>query len=766
MSAYVARATLRFAITAALASGAPALTPVHAAESPQVDGGIEQVVVTARRREESLQDVPVAITALTGDQLLEQNVRTLEDMTAYAPNIKVNAGRATSSTINAYIRGVGQNDPLWGFEPGVGVYLDDVYIARPQGALLDVYDVDRIEILRGPQGTLYGKNTIAGAIKYVTRDIASEDPAFNVSATGGSYNQRDLKVSGSAPVVAEHVYLGAAVAWLQRDGYGEIRDDGAPRLYNHVGQDVSDKDVLAARVNATFVWGEDSKLRLLGDLIQDDSNAAGGQRLNNLLQPALDDRYDQRTDMPVDQDKFETKGVAATYTQSLTDTLDFKLVGAYREGEGRQFIDFEELNANIFQVPAMYGDDQTSGEMQFTYTGERLKGVAGVYYFTGTAFGAFDASLGANPPPLGPLTSLTRGSVDTDSLAVYFDTTWTLTDRLNMNVGARWNEDEKKATVFVQQYLGRLAPNQTLFDQNNVPAGFVPLGPPQSNYTESRTFSDVSPRLGFDYQITDGVMGYVSYAQGFKSGGFDMRGNERAFPGTREGYDSETADNYEIGVKSTLLDDTLQLNLTAFYTPYEDVQVTVQEFQNVAGVPTNVTAVLNAGEQLNQGVELEALWRPVRGLSLALNVGWLDAEFEEFLTACTPPQPGCRVDVSSVNEPINSPEWTTFFGASYEWELGAGNLNAHLGYQYRSDTKVANTIASVTDQDAYDILDLGVAYTTASESWRFALEGKNVLDEEYRVAGYDFGRIGAPHVSQIGFYGPPRTVAVTATYRY
>jgi iron complex outermembrane receptor protein len=769
MSAVAHRAVLRATIATILASSMPALSPALAADEAQATG-IEQVVVTARRREESLQDVPVAITALTADQLQQQNVRTLEDMTAYAPNIKVNAGRATTSTINAYIRGVGQNDPLWGFEPGVGIYIDDVYIARPQGALLDVYDVDRIEVLRGPQGTLYGKNTIAGAIKYVTRDIATEDPALSISATGGSYNQADLKVSGSMPVVAEHVYLGAAVAYLQRDGYGEIVDDGRPRLYNHVGEDVSDKDVFAARANATFLWGESSKLRILADTIRDHSNAAGGQRLNNLVQPALDDRYDQRTDMPVDKDQFITKGVAATYTQALTDTLDLKVVGAYREGDGRQFIDFEEMNFNIFQVPAQYGDDQTTGEIQLTYTSDLVKGVGGLYYFDGNAHGAFDASLGSNPAPLGPLTSLTKGSVDTESIAAYVDTTWTLTERLNLNVGARWNQDDKTATVFVQQYLGLLAPDQTLFDPNNVPAGFTPLGLPQSNYTASRTFSDVSPRLGFDWKATDDLLAYVSYSQGFKSGGFDMRGNATAFPGTKDGYDSETADNYEAGIKSTWLDDTLQLNLTAFYTPYQDVQVTVQEFQLVNGVPTNVTAVLNAGKQLNQGVELESLWQPLQGLTLALNVGYLDAKFEEFRTACPAPNLGQVCDVSALNSPINSPEWTTFFGATYEWSLGAGDVGLHLGYQYRSDTKVANTVASITDQDAYDILDVGVSYTTASRAWRFAVEGKNVLDEEYRVAGYDFGRIvngvNVAHVSQIGFYGAPRTVAVTATYKY
>src|ERR1043165_9918640 len=366
MSIHTSRAAIRLALAAVAACSLPVSEPVVAADAGAEVNGIEQIVVTARRREENLQNVPVAITALTSDQLLEQNVRTLEDMTAYAPNIKVNAGRATTSTINAYIRGVGQKDPLWGFEPGVGIYMDDVYIARPQGALLDVYDVERIEVLRGPQGTLYGKNTIAGAIKYVTRDIATEDPDFNVTATGGSYNQRDIKVGGSAPVVADHVYLGAAVAYLQRDGYGELVDDGQPRAFNRVGQNVSDKDVLAARANATFLWGESSKLRVRADTIQDNSNAAGGQRMNSIGALPLHDRYDQRTDMPVDKDRFIAKGIAATYTQGLSDALDLKLVAAYREGDGRQFIDFEELNANLFQVPAQYSDNQASGEAQLT----------------------------------------------------------------------------------------------------------------------------------------------------------------------------------------------------------------------------------------------------------------------------------------------------------------------------------------------------------------------------------------------------------------
>ncbi len=196
-------------------SGTAAVPP--GAES----GTIQEVVVTARRFAEDLQNVPIAVTALSASTMQTQEVTNLQDLNSFVPNMKIAADRATSSTINVYIRGVGQSDPLWGFEPGVGVYIDDVYLARPQAALLDVIDVQDLEILRGPQGTLYGKNTIAGAIKYVTREI--DGPAtLTVSATGGNYGEHDEKLSFSTPVIEDHVYFGLALADLQHKGYGEV----------------------------------------------------------------------------------------------------------------------------------------------------------------------------------------------------------------------------------------------------------------------------------------------------------------------------------------------------------------------------------------------------------------------------------------------------------------------------------------------------------------------------------------------------------------
>src|ERR1700693_1408393 len=294
----------RAAVLAAVSlQAAPARAQTQPSAAPA--DGLAEIVVTARRRAENLQDVPVAVTAISAATLEQQAVTSLGDLNSFVPNLKISQDRATSSTINIYIRGVGQSDPLWGFEPGVGVYIDDVYMARPQAALLDVYDVDRLEILRGPQGTLYGKNTIAGAIKYVTRDIVGP-ASVTASVTGGNYGARDEKLSLSAPVIADHVYFGIAVADLHHDGYGHVvAQAGAnPSPYNHVGEDVSNRDVLAGRANLTILWGESSKLKIVADTTQDDSNASGGERLNNALAPSTDSRYDTRTAMPVNQDRY------------------------------------------------------------------------------------------------------------------------------------------------------------------------------------------------------------------------------------------------------------------------------------------------------------------------------------------------------------------------------------------------------------------------------------------------------------------------------
>jgi iron complex outermembrane receptor protein len=307
---------IAFGLYAFLTAGGVFAADADTARTPTSasDAGLQEVVVTARRFSEDLQSVPIAVTAIGASVIQTQDITNLEDLNSFVPNFKISADRATSSTINVYIRGVGQSDPLWGNEPGVGVYIDDVYLARPQTALLDVIDVQDLEILRGPQGTLYGKNTIAGAIKYVSRDI--DGPAtLTVSATGGNYGEHDEKLYFSTPVIDDHVYFGIALADLRHDGYGQVvAQPGAPSPY--VGQDVSNKDVLAGRANLTIKWGESSKLKITADDTLDNSNASGGQRLNNYLAPQLSNPFDMYDDMPVNRDYSHRSGESATYTQN------------------------------------------------------------------------------------------------------------------------------------------------------------------------------------------------------------------------------------------------------------------------------------------------------------------------------------------------------------------------------------------------------------------------------------------------------------------
>lgn len=721
------------------------------------DRVLEEVIVTsARRRDENIQEVPIAISYLSSDTLEDYNMLDLGDVSNLVPNSVISAGRATNSTIIAYIRGVGQNDPLWGFEPGVGVYLDDVFIARPQGALLDVYDVQSIEVLRGPQGTLYGKNTLAGAIKYTSRDIVG-DPYAKVIAEVGSYSRVDVKAAGSTPVT-DSFYIGGAVAYLSRNGYGEVVESDTPNVYNKIGEDVSNKDLLAGRLNATFLFGDNSRLKFAFDYTEDNSNARGAKRLNDNWGPPLDSRYDVRSDMPVGMESVTNWGIAGTFDTLFNDVWSMKLISSYRKNDVQSWIDFETLNAPIFQVPAEYNDDQFTAEAQFNFQTDNWAGVLGAFYFDGTACGSFDAVIGVINS-----TSLTSGCVDTKSISLYGDATWSINDQWNLSFGGRWNQDDKTASVFVAQYIGTLLPPETLFDPNNIPPGFT-LAAIQSDYTNSNTFDDFTPRLSVDYLVNDNVMAYFTFSNGFKSGGFDMRGNQAAFPDTVNGYDSETVDNYELGLKTTALDGDLIFNITAFYSDYSDVQITTQGFVEINGVPTNVTDVQNAGKQINKGVEIESMWSANEHVQLTAIMGFLNADITEFLSS-DPNNPGHIIDISDTVDPIFSPDFTGLFSAEFFWGMGGGEGYGRISYSYTDDIKVMNLTESVGDQPAYGLLDASIAWITPGGDWRFAINGSNLTDKEYLQAGYDFGS-AINYISQIGFFGAPRTYSISATFTY
>ncbi|HET9483543.1 MAG TPA: TonB-dependent receptor plug domain-containing protein, partial [Xanthomonadales bacterium] len=402
---------LALAIAVALSTAAPAFAQDGAADDGEDRGtatALSEITVTARKREETLQEVPIAVTAFTETALQDFNVEDLGDLDALVPNLTIYAARGSSSTVTAYIRGVGQSDPLWGVDPGVGVYIDDVYVARPQGALLDVVDVDRIEVLRGPQGTLYGKNTIGGAIKYITKPLLPEYSG-HASLTVGNYDELDVRASINAPVGSDAVVARVSAASLNRDGFGE-------NLFS--GQDVSDKEILVGRASVGFYPAESFSVIASVDWLDDQSGVRGARRLNAFnpfdpqRRPPLPGRYDILSGMPNVNDT-QMSGGSVTANWTINDSWWLKSVTAYRESDTETNIDFDTLPNRIVDVRALYSDEQLSQEFQLNYAGERLNGVMGLYWFDGEAGGTvFNNFLNAS-------FGTTNGQVDTDSIAFY-----------------------------------------------------------------------------------------------------------------------------------------------------------------------------------------------------------------------------------------------------------------------------------------------------------------------------------------------------------
>lgn len=718
----------------------PAAAQTAPAASTVEEAALGDIIVSARRRDESLLEVPIAVTTFSGDALIAQGAQDITALQRQTPNLTLQVARGSNSTLIAFIRGVGQQDPLWGFEPGVGLYVDDVYIARPQGAVLDVFDVERIEILRGPQGTLYGRNTIGGAIKYVTKRLGKEFRG-NARATYGSYNQIDL-VGNVAIPLGENFAIGGAVAWLQRDGFGTNLTTGAEH-YN--------KDVLAGRLSAEFDNG-DIFIRVAADRTEDRSNARHGTRLTGNLgipvfQPT-ESVFDTRAGIG-DNNWVMTQGASLTAEIPLNQALTLKSITAYRDGRTDTLIDFDNTPGPVLDVPAYYEDDQFTQEVQLVIEGDRLQGIVGGFYLDGRAEGAFDTVIGnAN------LTTFTAGRVDTRSIAFFGDFSYDLTDQLILSAGLRWTQDRKTGTVLRQDWLGIRSPT---FGNPN--ARFFRT---RTDYTNSRTFDAFTPRISLSYQPTEDLNLYASWGRGFKSGGFDMRGDAIFIPSTVNGYEPEFIDSWELGFKGAFLDRRLFINAAAFYSDYRDQQVTVQAVQP----PPNVgvaSVVDNAGQATIYGFELEMRAIPTDNLQFNLAFGYTFAEYNEFLTfiagGTTP------IDVADQRVFQNTPRYVVNANLTWSNPLFGGRLDVIPALALRSEQSMFEIPNALLDQPATVIADVAVNWTSEDNRFTLGVQGRNLTNELYRVGGYNFpGALLGNSV--IGFYGPPRTISVMAGFNF
>ncbi|NNU16150.1 TonB-dependent receptor [Parvularcula sp. ZS-1/3] len=774
---------LSSAAASIIASSFAVATPAFAQETA-ADGEIrDEITVTARRRGESLQDVPLAVTSISGEQLENLGAPDITYVAQTTPNVTLEVSRGTNTTLTAFIRGVGQQDPVAGFENGVGIYVDDVYLNRPQGVVLDLYNVERIEVLRGPQGTLYGRNTIGGAVKYVTKRLGDE-PSLKLRGTVGSFNQQDVLVSAELPVT-DTLRVGGTIASFQRDGFGENLTTGAENY---------DKDITAARATVEFEPNERLFVRLSGDILADDSSIRGGFReIPNLADPSMpriNDRFDTAGGI-TGPNELDAWGAALVGEYKLTDQLTIKSITSVREDETVTQIDFDALPAPDLDVPAIYENEQFTQEVQLTYEGDYVSGVGGLFYIDANAVTNFDVLLGTLIPTLPGFNANTFGDVDTESWAVFGDFSFDLEEMFGLtgfelSLGGRYTEDERTSRVLRQSYLSGRTPAL-----GGDPNAQIPFGAPTSDFNGSQTFTNFDPRVSLAYELNSDHNFYVTYSQGFKGGGFDPRGQTTAAPDVNGDmvvsqdeifdfmqFDQETVNSYEAGWKSRVLDGRLSNNLAVFFADYTDIQIPGSfGGQDANGNQTFVGVTTNAGAAEFFGVELEGsmLWSDdLTGVgdtfSTAYSLGVIDAEYTEF-EALVGGQP---TDVSDLRVVQNTPDTTASLTTTYTRPLNGGTLSILTVTSYRSEVNQFEIPNAFIDQDEYALVDASLVWQREDGGLTIGLHGKNLLDKEYRVAGYNFlaqnqdGSFIDPLTSTLGttgvatsFYGPPRQVFAT-----
>ena len=736
------------------------LTPRAAAQ-----GLIEEVVVTARKRDESLMDAPLSVSALLASDLSRFQVDDLGDIQNIVPNVSLNMGDAANAVI--YIRGVGQRDSLSFADPGVGVYLDDVYMGRAQGSFLDVIDVERIEVLRGPQGTLYGRNTIGGAIKYVTAGPTATS-FWELEAGFGNYNEHKLKATWSGPLSNDGSLLArVTLASFGHDGYNENDFRGA-------GSDTDgDKQTFASRLHLKYSPSEDLTFNFTLDRsVSDPDRSITPARVTagpTLVQSTAgfrptSDPFEIEANFN-DVEQLEVEGIGLTVEYRLSEAIGLKSITSFRQLEHETHIDLDGTGFEIFDVHVEQSQDQFSEELQLSYdAGGSVKALLGIYHFSeddvtpdgisNTEPIDFSGGAGVFFSPYG---TVSENDQSVEANAVFGEVSWFVSEALEVTFGARYTSESKELRRKACQALGAFGMVLPHINDCNPPPNSS--NPFALNLDLKEDFSKVTPKLGVSYRAENGGLAYFTYARGFKSGGFDGRigyngaSDDGAVNTQARPYDPEVADTYEIGWKSILADGRVRLGAAAFFNDYQDLQLS-----SFSATPTGgfATVFTNAGEAENWGFEAEFLANPAPDLLVSFGIGYLDSQYKEFINAS-------NEDVSGDLTPINSPDLTGNLGFQYTHSLGWASLILGADMSYRSDYFVDINNFEALHQDNFTLLNASATLESEDGGWSVSVGIKNLSDEEYITHGFDLTAF--PGVG-LAYYGQPRTYRIQVRYRF
>ncbi|PRH81330.1 TonB-dependent receptor [Arenimonas caeni] len=706
-------------------------------------------VTTARRRAESIDEVPVAVSAFGESALRDLQATNIDGLQGAVPNMNIVQGRGSSNSVNVFIRGIGQPDALQTFDPGVGMYVDDVYYSRINGALFSLFDVNRVEVLRGPQGTLYGKNSTGGAVKISTRD-PFEDQGGAVELTVGDYGRLEGRayVSGQ---FGDSVAMSLAAAKISRDGY--VTDPPT-------GKDYNDEDTAAARFKLGFRAGDDFTGTFSLDYTRQDNaltlgrpvaplysvNLAGGIVLLSLPETGEYD-FRTRTSFAPDQGQDMThKGAALNLQWQLSDAWTAKSITAWRKLDTASFIDIDASEFELGDVFVGVDQRQLSQELQLQYdNGDNLRAIFGLYYMDEQVPSHQEAYAddflvwGATP------ISFLR-TIDDDlsnkSVAGFVHVDWDFAPTWTLAAGLRYTKDSKdyyRTTSTFSDVLGNADPALA--------------------FSISDSWTALTPSLSLQKAFSDNMMGYVSANRGYKAGGFNGRANAAT---EISAFEPEYVWTYEAGLKMRSGDGRLSGRIAAFHSQYKDFQARVSEVINPNDpIPNFAFPVLNAAELAIDGIEFEGVARLGEGTLLSAQLGWMNARYEEFID----PRVAVNPALANLHDNVPfSPDFTARIALQHGFELANGSLLTIGGdVSYRDETWLSVDNAPGLRQGAYTVAGLFGGWDSADGRWQGRLGVRNLTDEVYKTDGQEFSSIGG---IQTVYYGAPRNYYASIRYNF
>ena len=737
-------------------------TSIFAEEEVSV---FDEVVVTARKRAEYSQSVPIPISALNEEQLEIRNIVELTDIEKLAPNLSIQASSVNSGVLEVYMRGIGQANWAIPHDPKIGLYTDGVYAARPQGGLVDLYDLQRVEVLRGPQGTLFGKNTTAGLINIITNQPTQETEG-KIRLGAGSDSHQLIEGMFNTPL-SDSLAFRFSFLTKETDGY----------IINSItGNDRGNEDTTSFRAQLKYDTDAYSANLAFSRFDQDERAALGSCRFTGPENGALSGGLGAVANIFGIYDALKENCRSTTKDVSLDtspnenntaekDSITLTQIFETEVGTIESISNYSELDAfngtwgwvmgngpgvNFLEIhDDTMTHEQWSQELRLSGSTENMDWVVGLYAFEEEGEATIDVPLfrGVNPSPLLPpalaavalqtklLGSETQGSItNMQNQAVFFEGTYGLSDNLDLTIGARYTEDEREYTRSSELYedasaIGMPGTFNLFYACPTMVTNAFGFAT-SDRCTRTVEYSETTPRAILSYQQTDDVLFYASYSKGYSSGGFNGDVAMRRFL-------PETSDNYEFGMKGEFLDNRLRVNATLFSTTYENQQVTVGRIVN--GTP--IADLVNAQEATLEGMEFEILAQLSDSLVLTAMLATFEGEYDEFIiednTTVTNADGSLSTlvverDITDTGFGGNDDRLTWDVSLIHTYDLGDGSdIQSTIGISYHDEENYTLEDVPSSVADDYELVDARITWNLADGQTSISLWGTNLTDEDY-----------------------------------